>query len=92
MITTIAISGFGFAGLCAVYRLLRGPTLADRVIAVEVAVVSLMGAVTVDAARRQSLTFLVAIVVLALVGLAGTFAATRFVERDVDAGDGGGRP
>lgn len=91
MITTFAIVCFGFAGLCAVYRLLRGPTLADRVIAVEVAVVSLMGAVTVDAARRQSLTFLVAIVVLALVGLAGTFAATRFVERDVDASDGGGR-
>lgn len=92
MIATIAIAGFGLAGLCAIYRLARGPTLADRVIAVEVAVVSLMAAVTVDAARRQDPTFLVVLVVLALVGLAGTFAASRYLERDVDPSDGGNRP
>lgn len=92
MITTIAIAGFGFAGLCAIYRLLRGPSLADRMIAVEVAVMSLMAAVIVDAARRGDPTFLVALVVLALVGLVGTFAASRYLERDVDPSDGGSRP
>ena len=80
----VAIAGFAAAGLCAVYRLLRGPSLADRVIAIEVALVSLAGAIAVDAASRQSQTFLVTLIVIALVGLAGTFAASRFLERDVD--------
>ncbi len=92
MIATVAIAGFGIAGLCAVYRLARGPALADRVIAVEVAVVSLMAAVTVDAARRGDPTFLVALVVLALVGLAGPFAAGRYLERDTDPGEAASEP
>lgn len=82
MIVTVAIAGFAVAGLCALYRLLRGPSLADRVIAVEVALVSLVGAITVDSAHRQSQTLLVTLIVIALVGLAGTFAASRFLERD----------
>ena len=84
MMAAIAIAGFAAAGLCALYRLLRGPSLADRVIAVEVALVSLAGAIAVDAASRGSQTFLVTLIVIALVGLAGTFAASRFLERDVD--------
>ena len=82
MIIAAAISGYAIAGLCALYRLVRGPSLVDRVIAVEVALVSLVGAITVDAANRQSQTFLVTLIVIALVGLAGTFAASRFLERD----------
>lgn len=82
MIVAVAVAGFAVAGLCALYRLLRGPSLADRVIAVEVALVSLVGAITVDSAHRQSQTLLVTLIVIALVGLAGTFAASRFLERD----------
>ncbi len=84
MMATVAIAGFAVAGLCGLYRLLRGPSLADRVIAVEVALVSLVGAIAVDAAERQSHAFLVLLIVIALVGLAGTFAASRFLERDSD--------
>ena len=88
----VAIAGFAVSGLCAVYRLLRGPSLADRVIAIEVALVSLAGAIAVDAASRQSQTFLVTLIVIALVGLAGTFAASRFLERDIDAVNGRTEP
>ena len=84
----VAIAGYAAAGVCAIYRLLRGPSLADRVIAVEVALVSLAGAITVDAAHRQSPTFLVILIVIALVGLAGTFAASRFLERDLGPTNG----
>lgn len=87
MMATIAIAGFAVAGLCGLYRLLRGPSLADRVIAVEVALVSLVGGIAVDAADRQIQTFLVLLIVIALVGLAGTFAASRFLERDIDPAD-----
>lgn len=84
MITAVAIAGFVASGACAFYRLLRGPSLVDRVIALEVSLVSLVGAIVVDAARRSSETFLVIVIVIALVGLAGTFAASRFLERDID--------
>ncbi len=84
MIAQAAIVGFAAAGLCGLFRLVRGPTLADRVIAVEVALVSMVGAITVDAAVNVDQTYLVTLIVAALVGLAGTFAASRFLERDAE--------
>ncbi|MEM7325145.1 MAG: monovalent cation/H+ antiporter complex subunit F [Actinomycetota bacterium] len=80
MISAIAISCFGLAGLCGVYRLLTGPGLADRVMAFDVALISLMGAVTVDATRRDDTTYLVLLVVLAIIGFTATVAASRFLE------------
>ena len=88
----LAAAGFAVAGLCAVYRVVRGPSLADRVIAVEVALVSLAGGIVIDAINRDSHTLLAIITVIALVGLAGTFAASRFLERDVDGANDGTRP
>ncbi len=80
----LAAAGFAASGLCALYRVLRGPSLADRVIGVEVALVSLAGGIVIDATARDSLALLPIITVIALVGLAGTFAASRFLERDAD--------
>ena len=43
--TALAAAGFAAGGLCALYRVVRGPSLADRVIGVEVALVSLAGGI-----------------------------------------------
>lgn len=80
MISGIAMCCFVVAGLCGVYRLLAGPGLADRIMAMDVALVSLMGAVTVHAARRNDTTYLVLLVVLAIIGFTATVAASRFLE------------
>ena len=80
MISAIAICCFGIAGLCGSYRILAGPALADRVMALDVTLISLMGAVTVDAARRDDTTYLVLLVVLAIIGFTATVAASRFLE------------
>ncbi len=80
--TTIATIGFLIAGLCGVYRLLRGPSLIDRVVALDVALISLMGAITIDAANRNDPTNLVMLVVLAIVGFTATVVAARFMETD----------
>lgn len=82
MITTLAICCFGFAGLSGTYRLLAGPSLADRIIALDVTLVSLMGAITVDAAATGDGTNLIVLVVLAIIGFTATVAATRFLEID----------
>ncbi len=80
--TAVALACFTIAGLCGTYRLLAGPSLADRVVALDVVLISLMGAVTVDAARRDDATYLVALVVLAIVGFTATVAASRFIEHE----------
>ncbi|MGI9615175.1 MAG: monovalent cation/H+ antiporter complex subunit F [Acidimicrobiales bacterium] len=81
MIAIVAIGCFGFAALCATYRLLRGPELPDRVAALDVALVSFMGAIAVDGARRDDTTFFILLVVIAIVGFTATVATSRFVEQ-----------
>lgn len=80
--TTIALFGFLIGGLCGTYRLLAGPGLADRIAALDVTLVSLMGAITVDAARRDNPTNLIMLVVLAIIGFTATVASSRFIEYD----------
>lgn len=80
VLVTIGYVGLFVAGACAIYRVLVGPTLADRVIALDVALVSLMTAITIDAAYRGDPTFLTLLVVIAVIGFTATVAITRFME------------
>lgn len=82
MISTFAILCFLVAGICGAYRLLIGPGLADRIIALDVTLVSLMGAITVDAARNESSVNLIMLVVLAIIGFTATVSASRFLEQE----------
>lgn len=84
MISAIAFGCFGLAGVFGACRLLAGPDLADRIIALDVILVSLMGAITVDAARTGDSTHLVLLVVLSIVGFTATVAASRFVEGEAE--------
>ncbi len=83
----IAICGFAFAALCAICRLLIGPGLAERIMALDVALVCTMGAIAVDAARREDTTYLVILIVIAIIGFAATVAASKYLERTPDASD-----
>ncbi|MEZ5341456.1 MAG: monovalent cation/H+ antiporter complex subunit F [Acidimicrobiales bacterium] len=78
--TTVAMIRIRLRGACGVYRLLMGPTLADRIVAMDVALIALMGCITIDAATRADTTNLILLVVLAIVGFTATVAASRFVE------------
>lgn len=80
----VAICCFAFAGLCSTIRLLRGPGLADRIMALDVTLICLMGAIAVDAARRDDTTNLVLLIVLAIVGFTATVAASKFIEQHHD--------
>ncbi len=82
MIATLTIAAFVVTATCAAIRLVRGPSLADRVIALDVALVSLMGAIAVHAAETGTTTYLDLLVVIAMVGFTATVAATRFIEHE----------
>lgn len=77
---TLAVGGFALAGLCGVYRLLAGPDLADRIVALDLLLISLMGSIVVDAVERGDTTYLIVPVVLAIIGFTATVAACRFIE------------
>ncbi len=80
MIFLIILSGFVLAGGCAGVRLLKGPSLADRVVALDVALVTLMGAVAAAAAQTGDSTYLSLLLVISIVGFTATVAASKFVE------------
>jgi len=79
---TLAVGGFALAGLCGVYRLLAGPSLADRIVALDLLLLSLMGSLVVDAVERDDTTYLIVPVVLAIIGFTATVAACRFIEHE----------
>jgi multicomponent Na+:H+ antiporter subunit F len=75
-----ALVMLAIAGACFFARLVLGPTLADRVVALDGLVITLISAIALDAARTGSPLFVDAVVVIALVGFVGTAAAARFIE------------
>ncbi len=81
MIATIATVLLFVSAVIAVIRVIRGPALADRVIALDLVLVALMTAVVVDAADTGSAAGLDLLVVIAIVGFTTTVAVSRFIER-----------
>lgn len=80
MIASIAFIAFGLTFVAAGVRAILGPSIADRVAALDVAVVSIMGAVAVDVAETGSIRLVPVLAVMAIVGFTATVAASRFIE------------
>ena len=80
--TIVAISLFILAAAIATVRLLKGPSLAERIVALDVILVSFMGAIAANAARTESTTYLILLVVLAVIGFTATVAAARFLQHE----------
>ena len=71
----------GVALLIAVVRLVKGPTLPDRVVAMDLIGVLVVGLIVVLAASTQVPATLDAAIVIALIGFVGTVAYATYVER-----------
>ncbi len=62
-------------------RLVRGPSIADRIVALDGVLLVVVSALAVDAARVERAVFIDAVVVVGLLGFVGTAVAARFIER-----------
>ena len=80
MIADIAVGIFLVAGILAGIRLVRGPSLVDRVIALDAALVALMGAIATRVAETGNTLYIGVLVVIAIVAFTATVALSRFVE------------
>jgi multisubunit Na+/H+ antiporter MnhF subunit len=79
--TNIALITLGVALLMAVARLVKGPTLPDRVVAMDLVGVLVVGLIVVLAASTKVAAALDAAIVIALIGFVGTVAYATYVER-----------
>jgi multisubunit Na+/H+ antiporter MnhF subunit len=69
------------AGLLFAYRIARGPSLADRVLALDGLLTAGVAAIVTDAVRTGRGSFLPVAVVVTLVGFVSTAVVARFIER-----------
>jgi multisubunit Na+/H+ antiporter MnhF subunit len=79
-VTTAAFVVLALAAGCFAYRMINGPSLADRVLALNGLVLAGMGAIATHAAHTANGAFLPALVALALVGPIGNGMIARFIE------------
>jgi multicomponent Na+:H+ antiporter subunit F len=67
--------------LLAMVRLIRGPSLPDRVVALDLIAVIVVGLIILYDIETELPVFLDAAIMLALVGFAGTVAFAKYLER-----------
>lgn len=80
MITAATVL-LGLAGLCFLVRIIGGPSLADRIVALDGLVVTIVAAIVLSSVRRDTDWYLDVALVVAFIGFVGTTAGARFIER-----------
>ncbi|PJJ55132.1 monovalent cation/H+ antiporter complex subunit F [Compostimonas suwonensis] len=83
MTIVVIIAGvlFGAGALAAVYRIIRGPSLLDRIIASDVLVVTVMCAIGAEMAIDRHTNTLPVLLVLSMFAIVGSVSAARFMAR-----------
>ncbi len=65
----------------AMYRLIRGPSLPDRVVALDLIAILMVGVIVIHAITTDQPVFLRAAIVVGLVAYLGTIAFAYFIEK-----------
>lgn len=81
VVTNIAFVLISIGVLATLVRLVKGPSLADRVVATDLFLTFLVIGSAVLAARQERGTYLEVMLVVAVVGFLGTAMVARFIER-----------
>ncbi len=77
----LSLNVFAVAMILAVARLLIGPTLADRVVALDLVAALAVGMIALYAIQRGEPMLLRAAIVVALVVFVGTIAFAKYLEK-----------
>jgi multicomponent K+:H+ antiporter subunit F len=77
----VAIGIFALALLLAAYRLLRGPGLADRVLALDTLYVNALALLILVGIRFRSAVYFEAALVIAALGFIGTVVLAKYLVR-----------
>lgn len=80
---TISVVLFSMTISVAVIRIILGPSMPDRVIALDVIGVNLIATIAVVSVILKTKAFLEAILILGILSFIGTIAFSKFIERGV---------
>jgi multicomponent Na+:H+ antiporter subunit F len=81
LVSQITLTTLGVALLLAFIRLVKGPTLPDRIVAMDLLGMIVVGLIVVLAGSTRVSATLDAAIVIALIGFLGTVAYATYVER-----------
>jgi multicomponent K+:H+ antiporter subunit F len=77
----VAFAAFGVAFLLAAFRLLRGPSAPDRILALDTLYLDAVAIAILLAVQHDSPVYFEAALLIALIGFVSTVALARFVTR-----------
>lgn len=83
LLIKIALLIYGVSMCLALYRLIKGPTLPDRVIAFDTIGVMMMSSFAIISILYHTKTYLEAILIIGVLAFISTIATSRFIERGV---------
>ena len=79
---TIALGLLGISLILSLYRLLRGPDVTDRILALDTLNINAIGVIILGGLHAQSSLFFEIAMLIALMGFVATVAMARFLVRD----------
>jgi len=81
VVFTLCFVLLSVAAALVLYRLARGPSVPDRIIALDVVLQIVVAGIAVGAATTGSGPFLAVLIAVALLGFVGSVTVARYVER-----------
>jgi multicomponent Na+:H+ antiporter subunit F len=83
IILNIALVCLSFSTIAYLYRVIKGPSISDKVIALDAIGVNLVGITAIISVILRSNSFLEVILLIAIVAFVGTVAFSKFLEKGV---------
>jgi multicomponent Na+:H+ antiporter subunit F len=78
-VVIIAAIMLAVAAAGAIYRIVSGPSILDRVLAADVLLAILGGALVIEMVINRNLDFLALLIAISLIGFIGSVTVARFV-------------
>ncbi|MFJ8063508.1 Na(+)/H(+) antiporter subunit F1 [Psychrobacillus sp. NPDC096426] len=82
-ILLIALALFAFSIALALFRIIKGPSMPDRAVALDMIGVNLISMIAVISIVLKTKAFLEAILILGILAFISTIAISKYVERGV---------
>lgn len=80
---TVALTFYGIAICISVFRIVIGPSLPDRVVAIDMIGVMLVSSIAIVSVMLTTTAFLEVILILAILAFISTIAFSKYIERGV---------
>ena len=81
LVVVICLAGLSVAAVLCLARLIAGPSVPDRIVALDALLYVVVSGIAVAAAATRDGSFLAVLLAVALLGFVGTTTVARFVER-----------